>query len=111
MVVGENEKFASAIISPDFEQLRELSKKHGIEYSDKETLIQNKDIISLFQKEVKSINKKIGKAEEIKRFKLVIDSWTPDSGELSPTLKLKRKVIHSKYDNLIGEIYNQNSVI
>ncbi len=110
MVVGENEKFASAIISPSFEQLHNYSKKNKIEYASNKDLIDNKEIISLFQKEVRQINKNVGKTEEIKRFKLVCEEWTPVSGELSPTLKLKRKVLYQKYDHLLEEIYNPSKI-
>jgi long-chain acyl-CoA synthetase len=59
----------------------------------------------MYQSEVKEINKTLGQHEEIKRFRLVSDSWTSQSGELSQTLKLKRKVIEEKYSDIIEEIF------
>ena len=63
-------------------------------------------MIERYQKEIIKINDRLGQIEHIKRFRLVHDSWTPETGELSPTLKLKRKVIYNKYDSLLKEIYN-----
>ena len=61
-----------------------------------------------YDKVVKDFNKTLDKDTRIKRFKLVADEWTPDSGELSPTLKLKRRIINEKYKGLIGEIYDHS---
>jgi len=105
MVVGENEKFASALISPNFNHLHFWASKHKIHYRDNEELVKNPEVISRFQKEVNEINKHISKTENIKRFRIVCDEWSPQTGELSPTLKLKRKVIYNKYDHILREIY------
>ena len=58
------------------------------------------------QKEINKVNKRLGQVEQIKRFRLVCDSWTPETGELSPTLKLKRKELYDKYDHILKEIYS-----
>jgi len=68
-------------------------------------VINHPKVQAVFLKEVKLINKTMGQHEEIKRFRLVSDTWSPATGELSQTLKLKRKVIEAKYKNLIEEIF------
>lgn len=109
MVVGENEKYASAIISPNFSFLHNWCSIHRIQFQDNKDLIQNQQVIERFQKEVKSINKILGLTEQIKRFRLVSEEWTQQTGELSPTLKLKRKYISDKYRDLIEDIFRKNS--
>ena len=104
MVVGENEKFASALISPDFNHLHHWAAKHNIHYRDNEELVVIPEVVARFQKEVNNINKKLSATENIKRFRLVCAEWAPHTGELSATLKLKRKVIYNKYDHILREI-------
>lgn len=105
MVVGEHEKFASALISPNFAYINDWCKNNNIEFSSKTELIALPTILEVFSKEVKMLNKTLNGAEKILRFRLVADEWTPNSGELSPTLKLKRKFINQKYQNLLQEVY------
>jgi long-chain acyl-CoA synthetase len=105
MVVGENEKFASALISPNFNYIHHWASKHKIDYRDNEELILEKLVIARIQEEVNEVNQTLSDHEKIKRFRLVGEEWTPQTGELSPTLKLKRKYILLKYDTLLKEIY------
>ena len=105
MVVGENEKFASALISPNLEYLHSWAAERNIQFRDNEALVRNKQVVDCYQKEVDKINKALGEHEKIKRFRLVCDEWSSKTGELSPTLKLKRNVIYSKYDHILREIY------
>jgi len=74
-------------------------------FKDNADLITNSTVQGKFLSEVKEINKTLGQHEEIKRFRLIADSWSPQTGELSQTLKLKRKVIAAKYKMLIEEIF------
>lgn len=105
MVIGENEKFASALISPDFNHLHFWATKHKLHYRDNEELVRIPDVIKRFQKEVNAINKQLSETERIKRFRLVCSEWTPNTGELSPTLKLRRKFLYDKYDHIVKEIF------
>ncbi len=105
MVVGENEKFASALISPNFEYLHDWCSQHKIHFRDNEELVQIKEVVAQYLKEVELINKTLGQHEEIKRFRLVCEEWSSQSGELSPTLKLKRNFIAKKYKHIIDDIY------
>ncbi len=109
MVIGENEKFASALISPNFAFLHNWSFRHGINFRDNNELINNQIVIDRFQREVNKINATLGQAEVIKRFRLIAEEWSPLTGELSPTLKLKRKYICDKYRAIIDEIYAYKS--
>jgi len=104
-VIGTNEKFASALISPNFVYLHECCPENKILFKDNADLITQPRVIEMIQAEVKEVNKTLGLHEEIKRFRLVSDSWSAQSGELSQTLKLKRKVIEEKYSDLIEEIF------
>nr|NQU89321.1 long-chain fatty acid--CoA ligase [Bacteroidota bacterium] len=107
MVVGENEKFASALISPNFNHLHFWATKHKIHYRDNEQLISKPEVVNRYQKEVDIINNILGDHEKIKRFRLVCPEWTPQTGELSPTLKLRRGKIYKKYDHILKEIYRR----
>jgi long-chain acyl-CoA synthetase len=106
MVIGANEKFASALISPSFVLLHDWCAENKIHFEDNKDLIQKPEVVSLLQKEVNEINKTLGQHEEIKRFRLVCAEWSPVTGELSPTLKLRRNVIAEKYKHIIEEIYS-----
>lgn len=105
MVIGENEKFASALVSPDFNHLHFWATKHKVHYRDNEELVRVPEVIKRYQKEMNEINKRLGETEKIKRFRLVCSEWTPATGELSPTLKLKRKFLYEKYDHIVKEIF------
>lgn len=105
MVVGEHEKFASAIISPNFKLFDDMKKSKKISFTDAIEMIQLPEIQSWFNTEVDKINKKLSPAERINRFRLVPDEWSPATGELSPTLKLKRQFITEKYRKLLDQVY------
>jgi long-chain acyl-CoA synthetase len=105
MVIGENQKFASALISPNFQFLHDWAFIHNISFRDNEELINNPVVFAQFQREVSELNVNLSDHEKIKRFRLVSDEWTLQSGELSPTLKLKRKVLYQKYSDVIKEIF------
>ena len=109
MIVGENEKFASAIISPNFEAIKSWAKKNKITFQDVKELIEHSELVEAISKEIKQLNKNLAGFEQIKKFKIVPDEWSPFSGELSPTLKLKRKVLNDKYKSIIDQIYQKIS--
>lgn len=110
MVIGEGEKFASAIISPNFDYLHKFARDNGIDFRDNKELIENELIVKVLQKEINNINKQLGSNDQIKRFRLVSDQWTTNTGELSPTLKLKRRKIYENYSDLVQEIYSAGKV-
>jgi long-chain acyl-CoA synthetase len=113
MVIGANEKFASALISPNFTLLHDWAADHKVHFENNKELIQKPEIISKIQNEVKVVNKTLGSHEQISRIRLVSEEWTPASGELSPTLKLRRNMVTVKYQTLIDDIYSagKNNVV
>lgn len=107
MVIGENEKFASALVSPNFGFLHDWCSIHKIQFRDNMELIEIPEVIDKYSKEIKEVNKSLGEHEQIKKFRLVTEEWSPQSGELSPTLKLKRNLVASHYKDLITDIYSK----
>ncbi|MFD1602479.1 AMP-dependent synthetase/ligase [Flavobacterium artemisiae] len=109
MVIGEGEKMPSAFIQPNFEFVKEWAKIHKITLGNSTAEIaSNPDVIKRIDSEVEEINKKFGHWEQIKRFELTPDVWSIDGGQLTPTLKLKRKIIKEIYKDLYAKIYGNN---
>ncbi len=106
MVIGENRNFAAALIVPSFSHLRSWCEVKGIPDASNEELIRNPEIVARIEKEVEEYNTSFGKTEQIKKIKLLPKEWTIDSGDLTATLKLKRKVITERNAKLIEEIYS-----
>ena len=105
MVVGEGEKYAAAIISPDFAVLHKWAANNNITYKDNVELIEHPKVIERIQKEVDRINKTLGRHRQIKKFALTCKPWTTETGELSPTLKLKRKHLKKVYKKKLDYLY------
>ncbi|SHF14558.1 long-chain acyl-CoA synthetase [Arenibacter palladensis] len=105
MVIGEGEKMPAALIQPDFEFLRNWAKIHNIEVGDNKKMVQNKEVIARFQEEVDAANESFAKWEKVKQFRLTPDIWSIDEGHLTPTMKLKRKIVKEKYLDLYNDIY------
>lgn len=106
MVVGDGEKYAAAIICPSFQFLHGWCFKHNVNFNDNKDLIQNQEVINRFQKEVDKINVELGQHLQLKKFELVEQEWTPETGELSPTLKVKRKFLKIKYKTELDKLYD-----
>ena len=107
MVIGDGEKMPGAFIQPNFSYLRTWAENEGIAIGDSnEELISNTNVIQKIQQEVDLYNEKFGNWEKIKRFELTPNVWSIDGGELTPTLKLKRKIVKEKYIQLYNKIYN-----
>ncbi len=105
MVIGENEKFASALISPNFAFLHDWCSERKIKFRDNTDLVDIHEVIERYSREVREVNKSLGEHEQIKRFRLVTEEWTPQTGELSPTLKLRRNYLMERYKDTISAIY------
>ncbi|MCU0377207.1 MAG: long-chain fatty acid--CoA ligase [Bacteroidales bacterium] len=105
MVIGEHEKFTSALISPNFKYFDDWKTSRNINFADKDDLIKNQQVQSLFTEEVNRFNKRLSTWERVNRFRLVSDEWSPATGELSPTLKLRRSFIRDKYRSFVDQIY------
>lgn len=105
MIIGENRKFTAAIIHPNFEHLRSWCNIKNIPFSTNENILSNSHIIKRIQLEIEKLNTSLDYIEQVKKFELIRDPWTVESGELSPTLKLRRKFILKKHEGLIAKIY------
>lgn len=103
MVIGEGEKMPAALIQLHFDFIYDWAKRKN--YTIKE-ITSDKKLIERVQKEVDFFNKKFGKWEQIKKFEITPDEWTIEAGHLTPTMKMKRKIIKEKYKNLYEKIYN-----
>jgi long-chain acyl-CoA synthetase len=109
MVIGDGEKMPAAFIQPNFEFILEWAKIHNVDLGKtKQQQISNPKLLERIQKEVNTHNTKFGKWEQIKRFELTSDIWNIEDGHLTPTMKMKRKVIKEKYLDLYNKIYNNN---
>ena len=106
MVIGADEKMPAAFIQPSFEFVKEWAKIHKITIGDtNKELVTNPQVIQRIQEEVDVLNEKFGNWEKIKRFELTEDVWSIEGGQLTPTLKLKRKIVLEKYRDLYSKIY------
>jgi long-chain acyl-CoA synthetase len=103
MIIGEGEKMPAAIIQPNFEFIHEWAKRHEHTILDVTT---DEKLKNRVQKEIDYYNQKFGKWEQIKKFEITPDEWSIEAGHLTPTMKMKRKVIKEKYKNLHQKIYN-----
>jgi long-chain acyl-CoA synthetase len=106
MVMGSERKFVGALIIPSFPNLRDWCRKHGIPELTNEELIRNPGVNDMYKDLVEGFNKYFNHVEQIKKFELLPKEWTVEGGELTPTLKLKRKVIMEKYRDAIERIYS-----
>jgi long-chain acyl-CoA synthetase len=105
-VLGENQKFVSALIVPAYENIKDWMKHKGLEVADNGSIVTNQDVIDLMQKEVDRLNENFGHIEKVKKFHLMPEEWTVDGGQLTPTMKVKRKVIMEMYQKEIEGLYN-----
>ncbi len=106
IVVGENQKFAGALIVPDFVFLKSWCSAKGIAYTTNAEMVQNPVIKKRFHKEVDKLNACLGETEQVKKYTLMEAEWSVMSGEITPTLKLKRNAIAKKYADVIEKIFS-----
>ena len=107
MVIGEGQKMPAALIQPNFDQVRLWFKENGFSYENSQTgICENKKLIDEMTREIKTHDQKFGSWECVKAIKLTPDIWSIEGGHLTPTMKVKRKVVIHKYQSLINEIYD-----
>jgi long-chain acyl-CoA synthetase len=106
MIVGSERKFVGALIIPSFPNLRDWARTHGLKGGTNEELIRDPKVIDMFKDLVESFNKYFNHVEQVKKFELLPNEWSVDSGEMTPKLSMKRKVIMEKYRDAIERIYN-----
>ncbi|WP_276167227.1 AMP-dependent synthetase/ligase [Zobellia alginiliquefaciens] len=107
MVVGEGEKMPAALIQPDFDFLHQWATKNNITVPENSDIIQNEQVMARYQQEVDEANEKFAKWEKVKQFRLTPDVWSISEGHLTPTLKLRRKIVKEKYMHLYNDIYGR----
>ncbi len=107
VVIGEGRKYLSALVVPSFEMLDEYCQNNGIEYSSREDLLKKNEVIEFYRKIIEERTKILGRVEQIKKFVLLPGELTQEGGELTPTMKLKRKFINDKYKAEIDSMYSE----
>ncbi|KGK30374.1 AMP-dependent synthetase/ligase [Cellulophaga baltica] len=105
MVIGEGEKMPAAFIQPDFDFVKNWAKIHNVTITSNEDLVKNEKVIARIQEEVDDANTNFAKWETVKQFRLTPDAWSVENGHLTPTLKLRRKIVKEKYVELYNDIY------
>ena len=105
MVVGEGEKMPAALIQPNFEFIYEWASRHNITLGENSDIVHNPKVLERYQEEIDLANEDFAKWEKVKQFRLTPDVWSIDEGHLTPTLKLRRKIIKEKYLDLYNDIY------
>lgn len=105
MVIGEGEKMPAAFIQPNYEFLKEWANRHNVSFTDNADLISKPEVLERYEEEVTLANAEFAKWEKVKKFKLTADIWSETEGHLTPTMKLRRKIIKQKYADLYNEIY------
>jgi long-chain acyl-CoA synthetase len=108
-LVGDRHKFLSALIAPDFPALENLAREQGIAFSSRADLVANPAVQAEYHALIQSVNDGLANFETIKRFHLVPDEWSMDSGELTPTMKLRRRVVAERYAAEIAAFYHDES--
>lgn len=105
IIIGAEQKFVGALIVPSFANLKEWMQHKQIPFTTIEDAVNNPKVLSLYKEIIESFNKSFNHVEQVKKFELMPDEWTIESGELTPTLKLKRKVIMEKFRKNVERIY------
>lgn len=106
IVVGSERKFVGALIVPSFPNIKEWYRQHGITFTSNEEAIKNPQVLEMFKELVESFNKYFNHVEQVKRFELLANEWSVDTGEMTPKMSLKRKVIMEKYRDSVERIYS-----
>ncbi|MEK6288550.1 MAG: long-chain fatty acid--CoA ligase [Acidobacteriota bacterium] len=106
VIVGDKRKYVSALIVPDFERLRAWAKEQGVPTSDKRELIADRRVVDMIKADVNRLTRELADYERVKRIGLLAEEFSIDGGELTPTLKVKRRVVEEKYGELIESLYS-----
>ncbi|HVY60634.1 MAG TPA: AMP-binding protein, partial [Planctomycetota bacterium] len=105
VVVAENRNYPTALVIPKFDALESWAREKGIAFADRAALVKNAEVQKLFGERMAEKNKHLPQYEKIKKWRVLDRELTQDSGELTPTLKVKRKVVNAKFKDLIEEMY------
>ena len=108
-LVGDKHKYISALISPNFVALEEWARHHGIHHQSRANLVSDGRIVALYSDIVREVNGTLANFETLKRFRVVAEEWTQETGELTPSMKLKRRVLTERYAVVIAELYEDEA--
>jgi len=108
VVVGEKKNYMSALIVPDIERLKEVANQKKISFNDDNDLLNNDEIVKIFDREIRGFSKRLASHEKIRKYRLLNTVFSVETGELTPTLKVKRRIIENKYKDLIESIYEED---
>ncbi len=104
-IIGDKRKYLAALVIPCFEELRKWASRSGVDFRDDADLVRNERVIALFRKEIDEQTRQFSRVEQVRTFRLIDAEWTQATGELTPTLKVKRRVIEEKYAGEIESLY------
>ncbi|MEI7812443.1 MAG: long-chain fatty acid--CoA ligase [Ignavibacteria bacterium] len=107
VLIGDRRMFLSALIVPDFEAIKEYADSNNIPYQTVEDLTNSNEIYQIIEKDLERLQRRLANFERVRKFILLDKPFTLESGEVTPTLKLKRKIIEERYNNLIDEMYQR----
>ncbi len=105
VLIGDKKRYNTALIVPDFDYLKEFAREQNISFASDEDLITREEVIAAVEKDINNLQKDLAKYEQVRRFRLLPSAFTIESGDLTPTLKVKRKVVEQKYADLIESMY------
>lgn len=105
-VIGENKKFVSALVVPSVDGLKDWCNNNGVQFDTLENVVKNQKVLDAIEAEINKYNEDFGRWEQVKKFTLLPQEWSVETGELTPTMKLKRRVINERYAKEIEELYN-----
>ena len=108
-LIGDRHKFVSVLISPNFVALEDWAARNGVHAASRQELVAHPRVVSLYGEIVRVVNGSLANYESLKRFRVVADEWTQESGELTPSMKLKRRAINVRYAGLIDELYEDEA--
>ena len=106
VLIGDRRNFVAALIAPDFDQLRLWATEHGVAFSSVEDLLGKPEVLAVFQETVDAVNSELARYEQVREFRLLPESLTIEGDFLTPTLKVKRRVVDERFANLIDDIYS-----
>ncbi len=107
ILIGDRRKFLSALIVPDFDAIKEYADSHKIPYSKMDDLVKKEEVYKLIDGEMSKFQKRLANFEKVRKFSLLDKPFSIESGEITPSLKVKRKVVEEKYKSLIERMYQQ----
>ncbi|EIJ71479.1 hypothetical protein HMPREF1052_0086 [Pasteurella bettyae CCUG 2042] len=105
-IIADAKKYVSALIVPCFDSLEEYAKQINIKYHDRLELLKNSEILKMFEQRINAVQKELAHFEQVKKFTLLSQAFSIKLGEITPTLKLRRKVILERYRKQIEDMYN-----